>query len=220
MVNSISQAIQSIVDNDLSLQDALQRGYGNYSAIARMIKPKVEDILERRVKLESLITSVKRSKVNYRLLQGSVVKIIAESTISLRTDVAKISVEKTKRNLGIMRKALADLGEAFLQVLEGASAVTLIFDQRLFNKVYPLFGGEVLDKKQNLAAIIVHSPKEIIETPGCAIAFYRPLARSSVNIEETVSCFMDTIIVLPMEEVGKAFTALTEMIVGARKQLT
>ncbi|MEM3641221.1 MAG: hypothetical protein QXH37_04810 [Candidatus Bathyarchaeia archaeon] len=104
MVNSISKIVQTLIDNDPPLQDALQRDYGNYSAIARMLKPKVEEILGRNVKIESVITSVKRAKVNYKPLQGNVTKVVAESIINIRTDTAKVSVEKTKRNLEIIRK--------------------------------------------------------------------------------------------------------------------
>jgi hypothetical protein len=74
-----------------------------------------------------------------------------------------------------------------------------------------------LDESQNLSAIVVQSPREIIDTPGCAIAFYNPVSRSHINIEETMSCFTDTILVLRMEDVGKAFTVLTDLIAEARK---
>ena len=218
MVNSVSKTIQHLIDNDLSLQDALQRDYANYSAIARMLKPKVEKSLRRKVKLESLITSVKRAKASYSSREENITKIIAESVIHLRTDVVKVSVEKTKRNLEIVRKVLTNFPGEFLQVLEGVSAITLIFDQKLFDNVYSIFRKEdILDERQNLAAIVVQSPREIIDTPGCAIAFYNPVSRSHINIEETMSCFTDTILVLRMEDVGKAFTALTDLIAEARK---
>ncbi len=219
MVNSISKIIQHLIDNDLSLQDALQRDYANYSAIARMLKPKVEEALGRKVKLESLITSVKRVKANYKSRGENMTRIIAESVIHLRTDVAKVSVEKTKRNLEIVRKVLTNFPGEFLQVLEGVSAITLIFDQKLFDNVYSIFRKEdILDERQNLAAIVVQSPREIIDTPGCAIAFYNPVSRRHINIEETMSCFTDTIIVLGMEDVSKAFAALTDLIAETRKQ--
>ncbi|MGD8543515.1 MAG: hypothetical protein PVG48_00140 [Candidatus Bathyarchaeota archaeon] len=218
MVNSVSKTIQHLIDNDLSLQDALKRDYANYSAIARILKPKVEETLGRKVKLESLITSVKRAKANYKSREENITRIIAESVIHLRTDVAKVSVEKTKRNLEMVRKVLTNFPGEFLQVLEGVSAITLIFDQKLFDNVYPIFRKEdILDESQNLSAIVVQSPREIIDTPGCAIAFYNPVSRSHINIEETVSCFTDTILVLRMEDVGKAFTVLTDLIAEARK---
>lgn len=219
MVNSVSKTIQHLIDNDLSLQDALKRDYANYSAIARILKPKVEETLGRKVKLESLITSVKRAKANYKSREENITRIIAESVIHLRTDVAKVSVEKTKRNLEMVRKVLTNFPGEFLQVLEGVSAITLIFDQKLFDNVYPIFRKEdILDESQNLSAIVVQSPREIIDTPGCAIAFYNPVSRSHINIEETMSCFTDTILVLRMEDVGKAFTVLTDLIAEARKQ--
>jgi hypothetical protein len=218
MVNSVSKTLQQLIDNDLSLQDALKRDYANYSAIARILKPKVEETLGRKVKLESLITSVKRAKANYKSREENITRIIAESVIHLRTDVAKVSVEKTKRNLEMVRKVLTNFPGEFLQVLEGVSAITLIFDQKLFDNVYPIFRKEdILDESQNLSAIVVQSPREIIDTPGCAIAFYNPVSRSHINIEETMSCFTDTILVLRMEDVGKAFTVLTDLVAEARK---
>jgi hypothetical protein len=218
MVNSVSRVVQRLIDDDLSLQDALQRDYANYSAIARMLKPKVEEALGRKVKLESVITSVKRTKADYKPRRGNITKIIAESVINVRTDVAKISIEKTKRNLEGARKVLTNFPEEFLQVLEGISAITLIFDQKLFDNVYSIFRkGDILDEIQNLAAIVVQSPREIINTPGCVTAFYTPVSRRHINMEETMSCFTDTILVLRMEDIGKAFTALTDMIAEARK---
>ena len=219
MVNSISKIVQSIIDKDLSLQDALQRDYGNYSAIARLVQPKVKEILGQDVKLESIITSVKRAKAKYKPLRGKITKIVAGSVINIRTDMAKISVEKTKENLEKIRKSLADLPGEFFQIIEGISAVTLVFDQKSFNKICSMFKEkDVLDKKQNLATVIIRSPDEIIDTPGCVLVFYNTVSRRNLNIEETLSCFTDTIIVLGMEDVSKAFAALTELIAEARKQ--
>ena len=220
MVNSISGVVQTLINSDLSLQDALQRRYGNYSAIARVLKPKVEEALARKVKLEALITSVKRTTTSYRFQSKDLMKVIANSVINLRTDVAKISVEKTSETLRSIREALASYSEEFFQVLEGISAITLVFDQKLFDDVKSIFGKEkVLDEKCNLAAIVVHSSRDIINLPGCAIAFYNPVSRNHINIEETMSCFTDTIIILKMEDVGRAFVVLTDLKNEARKNM-
>lgn len=219
MVNSISRTVQILIDNDLSLQDALQKDYGNYSAIARMLKPKVKEILRQDVKLESIITAVKRAKVGYKKLARNITEVVAKSVINIRTDVAKISVEKTSRNLEKIRKTLANFSEEFFHVIEGVSAITLIFDQKLFEEICSLFlEKEVWDKKQNLAAIIIHSPIELISTPGCILLFYSTVSRKYINIEETMSCFTDTIIEVSMKDVSKAFAALTDLITEARKQ--
>ena len=219
MVNSISRTVQNLIDSDLSLQDALQRDYGNYSAIARMLKPKVEERLGRNVKLESLITSVKRAKTEYKPLKGNITEVVAGSIINIRTDVAKVSVEKTKENLEKVRQILVSFPEEFFQVIEGMSAITFVFDQKSFNEICSMFHEKiVLDRKKNLATIILRSPDKIVNTPGCVVTFYNTVSRRHINIEETMSCSRDTIIVLGMEDVSKAFTALTDLISEARKQ--
>ena len=216
---SISKIVQNLIENDLPIQDALARGYGNYSAIARILKPRIEEIYGRKVDLAGVITAVKRARVTYTP-KTEYQKIVAESRITLRTDVAKISIEKTRRSLEKARLISADFPEAFFQVLEGASTLTLITDEGIFNEVRSIFKKEeILGEKRNLAALIVQSPHEIVDTPGCIVAFYNPISRAHINIEETVSCFTETIIVLRMEDAAKAFSILSDLIFRMRKDL-
>ncbi len=219
MVNSISKTVQNLIDEDLSLQDALQRDYGNYSAIARMLMPKIKETVNHTVNLESVITSVKRAKANYTILQGKITIVVAGSGLNIRTDMAKVSVEKTKENLEKIRKMLATFSGDFLQVIEGNTIVTLISDLNSFNKISSIFTKkDVIDQKQNLATVIIRSPDEITFTPGCIQAFYNAVSRRHINIEETMSCYTETIIVLAMEDVSKAFAALTDLITEARRK--
>ena len=219
MVNSISKIVQNLIDEDLSLQDALQRDYANYSAIARMLLPKVKEATNSDANLESVITSVKRAKANYTILQGKITRVVAGSGLNIRTDMAKVSVDKTKKNLEQIRKMLATFSGDFLQVIEGNSVVTLISDLSSFNKISSIFAkDDVVEQKQDLATVIIRSPDEITSTPGCVQAFYNAVSRRHINIEETMSCYTETIIVLAMEDVSKAFAALTDLITEARRK--
>ena len=221
MVNSISKTVQTLIDEDISLQDALQRDYANYSAIARMLMPKIKETADHDVNLESVITAVKRAKANYTILQGKITKVVAGSGLNIRTDMAKVSVEKTKENLEKIRKPLATFAGDFLQVIEGNSVVTLISDLNSFNKISSIFTKkDVIDQKQNLSTVIIRSPDEITSTPGCVQAFYNAVSRRHINIEETMSCYTETIIILAMEDVSKAFAALTDLITEARRKTT
>jgi aspartokinase len=88
----------------------------------------------------------------------------------------------------------------------------------LLQDVKVMFASDdILEIENGLAAIIVQSPEDIIKTPGCAIAFYNQLARRHINVEDTVSCYTDTIVLVKMEQVGKAFNALTDLISNSRK---
>ena len=77
----------------------------------------------------------------------------------------------------------------------------MIFDEGIFGQVRSIFREEeILAEKRDLAALIVQSPRDIVETPGCIVAFYNPISRAHINIEETASCFTETVIVLRMED--------------------
>jgi hypothetical protein len=218
---SISETVKKAIDDDLSLQDAISRKYANYTAIARLIQPRVEKDLKRKVNLDSLITSVKRVKPRLELTQRKGIEaVLADSTVTVRTDVAKLSLEKSKRSLEAARIMMASYQEEFLQVSESNSSITLVFDQKLLKAVNKKFtDDDILDEQSDLAAIIVHSPKEIVRTAGVILAIYARIAENHVNIEDTVSCFTDTIIVIRMDEAARTFTTLTDLIAECRSKL-
>ncbi|MEM2779378.1 MAG: hypothetical protein QW791_00695 [Candidatus Bathyarchaeia archaeon] len=220
MRTSISRIVQELIDKDISIQHALEKEYGNFSAIARMLKPMVEEILSRKVKLESVITAVKRARVIYKPMHHfDVLSVIADSTINLRTDVAKISTEKTRKNMEMMRRILTDFSkDEYIQIVEGMRTITLLLDQKLVGRIKSNFLLEnILEEKNDLVAIIITSPQKIVETPGCISTFYNALSRMHINIEETLSCSTETIIVLQLNDTSRALAVLTNLISEARK---
>jgi aspartokinase len=217
---SISSAARDEINFDLSIQDALARDYVNISALARMLLPRIEERTGRKVNRESVVTSLKRLRGVYSPASQEIRQVIAESVVNVRTHVSKMSIEKTKKVLQTVSEMLSSHQENFLQVSESLSAITLIFDQRLHRKVKEeLRHADFLEEGDDYAAIIVQSPPAIITTPGCIISFYNQLARRHVNIEDTVSCHTDTIVVVRMKDVGRAFDALTDLITEERKRL-
>lgn len=215
---SITEAVRETISSDLSFQDSLQRDYCNISALARIIKPQIDHMLGRDTSIESIITALKRSKHDYNVQQKPIASILAASTITVNTDVAKVSAKKSKKTIEKVARAMIQSTGNFISISESIMSITLVFDDLLLQDVKGMFASDdILEIENSLAAIIVHSPEEIIKTPGCAIAFYNQLARRHINIEDTVSCYTDTIVLVKMEQVGKAFNALTDLISNSRK---
>jgi len=217
---AIIDAVREEISYDLSIQDALARDYANVSAISRLLKPRIEAKLGTHVNPESVITSLKRLKGTYSPASEEIRAIIADSVVNVRTHVSKISVEKTKKTLEAVSSMLSSNQMDFVHVSESIAFITLIFDQKLHKRVKErLKDAGILDEGDDYAAIIVQSPVGITNTPGCLINFYNQIARRHVNIEDTVSCHTDTIIIVKMKEVGKAFTSLTDLISEERKRI-
>jgi aspartokinase len=215
---SITETVREIVSSDLSFQDSLQRDYCNISALARIIKPQIDHMLSKDTSIESIITALKRSRFDYDVRQKPIASILAASTITVNTDVAKVSARKSKKTIEKVAKAMIQSVGNFISISESIMSITLVFDDLLLQDVKMMFASDdILEIENGLAAIIVQSPEDIIKTPGCAIAFYNQLARRHINIEDTVSCYTDTIVLVKMEQVGKAFNALTDLISNSRK---
>lgn len=220
---SITNTVKEIINNDLSFQDSLQRDYCNTSALARIIRPQIEHIMNRHTNIESIITALKRSRNIYKIPEipeRPIASILAGSTLSVKTDVAKLSASKHRRNIEKVAKALTQRVDNFISVSESIFSITLVFDDILLNEVKAMFAlYDILEVEDDLAAIIIHSPEEIIKTPGCAIAFYNQLSRRHINIEDTVSCYTDTIVLVRMSDIAKTFNVLTELISNSRNLL-
>ena len=216
---SITNTVREVVNNDLSFQDSLQRDYCNISALARIVKPQVDQMLGgKNTSTESIVTALKRSRRDYDVPERPIASILAGSTVSVKTDVAKLSAAKSKKTIEKIAKSLTQNVDSYISVSESIMSITLVFDDVVLGDVKDMFTqGDILEVEDDLAAIIVHSPEEIIKTPGCAIAFYNQLARRHINIEDTVSCYTDTIMLVKMDQVGKAFNALTDLISNSRK---
>ncbi|HMD79480.1 MAG TPA: ACT domain-containing protein [Nitrososphaerales archaeon] len=217
---SVSRAVKEVVESDFSVRDALARNYANLSALGKLLLPRVEARTGRKVGEQGIVSALKRLREGIPQASEAVGKVIAGSIVNVRTRVSRLSVEKTKRTLQAVSVLLSTYQEDFIQVSESLSSITLIFDQRLHGKVKrALSGAEVLEEGEECAAITVHSPEAIISTPGCVSSFYDQLARKRVNVEDTVSCYTDTILVVSMKDASRAFEALTELVGDEQRKL-
>ena len=190
---SVARITRNLIESDLGIQDSIARDYANISGIARLLKPKIE-------------------KIN-----NEITDVIAKSDINVRTGVAKLSVKKNDRNQENIQNVILKNNEEFIQISEATSALTIIYSERLREKLLKIFNkSEILEDSNDLAAIIVHSPIEVISVPGFVFTIYGQVAKRQINIEDTVSCFTDTIIVVKTKDVAMTFSVLNELFDDSR----
>ncbi|MCS7136268.1 MAG: hypothetical protein RMJ14_01545 [Nitrososphaerota archaeon] len=215
---SIAQVIRHLIDVDIPLQDSLQRGYANLSAMARFLRPTVERLVGDKVSLDTIVTTLKRLRGAYTTIPFSVAYVIAKSTVNVRTDVARLSLKRSAKLLKVSRNMVSRYQKGFVQVLEGLSTITLVYDSSLHEKIVSNFlSKDIIYENANMAAIIVKSPKEISSTPGCIATILQQISRRGINVDEIISCYTDTIIVIEPNDVGRAFESLTELITFCRE---
>jgi len=216
---SVSKAVREQVDGDSLLQEALARDIVNISAVARSLRPALKSRVGKEVSEQAIITSLKRIKGVYGRRTLGYLKVLANSTIDVKTDLAKISVTANAKTASKIRSLAFTSYDSFIQISSSPHAYTLVFEQALYGSVREEFDeGSIMEAKTDLAALILHSPEEIVETPGCVAAIYNQIARAGINIEDTLSNHTDTIIVVSMDDAVRAFTALTNLVSEARRE--
>jgi aspartokinase len=217
---SITLSVKEIVLNDIFLQASIKEGYSNYSAIARMIKPMVDKRVGYNTDYQSIVTALKRFKPIIPRMSKNVIMILADSDISVKTGVTKITVEKTRMMMVRFIEFIRKYIHSIIHISLGTSAITIIMDEGPSEEAYDFLGkGSSLEFKKGLAAIIVNSPPDITDVPGCAISIYEKLFTSGINIEDTTSSYTDTVILVKNEDVGRAFEALNSLINISKKTL-
>lgn len=216
----LSRAVREAVEGDDALAECLARGVANLSAMARHIRPSLEARLGQRVKLQSVVSALKRLRGAYAERERGHLSVLAKSSLDVRTDLAKLSVRAQAALSEELQAKLLRHYRSILQISWGPTALTLVLEGAAFRVLRALFAKEdVLEAKEGLAAVVVRSPKDIIETPGCIAALTERLARGGTNLEDIISTYTDTILVVSMSGVVRAFTLLSELIAGARRAL-
>ncbi len=213
----MSKAVRHLVSFNKGYKQALEEGYANISALSRLIKPSVENMLGRSVTLDSVMNSLKRMRTVAKPPSFPAAMVLAKSRLEVKTGVAKITVKKNSHTKRIARD-LAISKTGFFQLLDGVTSITLIVDLRNCRAVRQAFPASYrLAENTSMAALMVISPPAIAGTPGVLSLILEHLARREINVDEIVSCHTDTIILVRGEDGGKGFDALHHLITISKR---
>jgi hypothetical protein len=216
--NSIADYTREIVESDYAIIQALSENYANISALARKIEFLIKERIRKEVNIQAIISALKRIRNNLKISSRKNFEVLATSSLSVRTDLAKISVKASKLNAEILTKMMEKFYESIVQISWSPTAYTIVFDEMLYPNIISSFKKEeILEDKKGLAAIIVHSSENIIETPGCVSSILNKIALREINIEDVVSTYTYTLLLFKREDVIKAFDALNSLISECRR---
>ena len=216
MGQSVERMVFDMVASDLAMQEALYKRYANLSALAKVLQRTIEERFGKKASITAIVSALKRTRERIRSRLENIYPVIARSSVSVKTNVAKVSF--SSHSAGLALRLLQKFEENFIHLSKSLKSITLIFDESIYPQIArSVTSIGVFESKKGLAAITVHSPREIVQTPGCVHMIYGTLVKAGVNVEDTTSCYTDTIIVVDMGDVERAFSSLTNLITYSRK---
>ena len=223
-VESVAGLVRAAVDADPCLRECLARGLANYSEVARRLKP----VLEARLGGVVSLDAVKTALIRYarRLaggsgplqLQSRLLRLLAGSTVELKSDVSVVVVRPAAYARIAGRVAGLAAGARLLLVLQSLASVTLIVDSEAYRQLEPLLGGsDVVEVWEEQSALVIVSPKDVVSVPGFIAYIAGLLASNNINIQQIESVYTDTVIVLSPRDALRAYELVTTAISLARQ---
>ena len=150
----------------------------------------------------------------------SILSILKDSRLEMRTKTCIVTAKNDWSVLHKMDNLFKDLWneDSIMQCVQSASAVTIIADSRLKERIIDTVGRFNLIKvRENLVEIAVKSPEKIVDTSGVIAYLITNLSDAGINIEETVSCHTDTIFIVGESDMINAYSVLTKCIQSAEE---
>ncbi len=190
---SVSENVWLYVKGKPYLQEALEKGVVNYSALARMIDREMEGKNFDAVKA-ALRRLNERLKKERRNVEQKVLKVIRASRLEMRDKIAVI-ISNRKLDMPV------------IAVAKSASGYTYIVEENVAERAgYKDF----IKIQKNLSMITIISPESLEDTPGVLAYLLSSLAAENINVVEFVSCYKDTLLVFKNADITNAFEILSE----------
>jgi len=209
---STAQMTREYIESRPALRNVMLQGLVNYSALARTMMDEMGGGNE-----DAIVVALRRyvmeagGEGKAALPDDAIMKILAESSLTMKTRVARITVRNDwviiSRLEPIIRRLLAS--RVLLQIILGTEGITIITEHEAYKEITNVLAGEpVLRTRNGLAEVAVRCPVKIEETPGVVAHLGSMLAYHGVNVVEMVSCFTDVIFIVEEADTMRTYALL------------
>jgi len=208
---SISKEVKEILESSPILKEVFELKIINLSALAEILKPKIEEKLLKKVSKNSIIVALQRlEKETERKKRkfGEKIKEVFKGKVELtvRTDLVELVFQKTKD----FSLAFTQCGtSSFLLFTQGLSEIVVILEKSKERcTIGALSKVKLIKRVDNLSAISIKIPAEALFSPGIFYFILKPLALEGINVVEAASTFRELHLIFKKEDLEKAFQIL------------
>ncbi len=216
---SIAERTRAYIDSHPSIKDCVSKDLINYSSLARLIMKELGVGNE-----EAVMIACRRyaQRLGVSDHEQDILKILKDSRLEMRTKLCIITAKNDWTVMHKMDNLFRDLWneKSIVQVVQSTSAVTIICDKMLKDRIMDTLGRfNIIKVRDDLVEIAVKSPEAIVDTSGVIAYLINNLSDAGINIEETISCHTDTIFVVSKDSMIDAYSVLSRTIQSAEETI-
>jgi hypothetical protein len=216
-MNSIGKVTEDLINRSPFLREAMTDDLINISALARKLKPEIEEIIGKEVKEGAIIMAIKRMTPGlYHRLNLKISKVMGElGDFLVRSNLIDYTFENSdslKTKLSELIQEINKENDSFFALCKGISETTFIVNSQKKENIERIFRNEKMKSHTNdLASVTVKLPMINTEIYGIYYYILKHLAWEGINIIEIVSTSNEFTVVVKQDDVDKAFKILMQI---------
>lgn len=214
---TIPQITADLIQRSLYIQEGLQDGLINITALARHLKPVIEQIVGKSVKEGSIIMAINRMPTEREIyIEKLVFKFLNKiRNVSVRSDLVdytyRVSPTLLENQLELF-KHLQDHPDNFFSISRGIYETTLIVSIELEQSLQKIFKKEhLISSKQDLAAAILMLPPKNVEISGIYYYILKQIAWQGINLVEMISTTNEFTLVVQRRYINDLLKVLMDL---------
>jgi DNA-binding transcriptional ArsR family regulator len=209
---STAEVVENLVKNSPLLEDGLARGIISYSALARDLRPQIEEKLLKSVGRGAIVMALKRTSGKLKTKKKTAQQVINLNGITARSNLAELTylnsdtiIEKHKKVFLASEKRK----DIFCNLSQGVRETMLIVGEEILSEMEKIFADERLVAKiKDLSSITILLTKETVSTSGVYYSILKLLAWNEINIIDVISTYSELTIILSNDDIDRAFSIL------------
>jgi hypothetical protein len=214
---AIGKITEDIINRSPFLREAITENLVNVSALARKIKPEVEEIAGKTVKEGAIVMSIKRMDPGYYHRINLKIKNFMGTLgdFLVRSDLEDFTFENSDTltlKQGEMMQLVNDGKDPFYTFCHGVNESTIITSTSLRDQLKNVFRDEkLISHTRDLASITIKLPTVNTEISGIYYYILKHLAWEGLNIVEVISTANEFTVVVNSDDIDSAFSILMQL---------
>lgn len=212
---TVPEGTRKILERSRYLSEAMSKGLLNYSALARYIRPELEEMLFKDVSESSIIMALKRLEPYFKPKFKAIDVFKTAPEMIVRSNLEELTMINSlelSEQLPKVFELYQTHSKYFFTVTGGVSETTIIASEGLFNDIKKIIKKEsIVSEFRQLSSITIRLPNEVTDTPGIFYFFLKSLAWEGINVMEVVSTNLELTLILADAEVNRAFAILKSL---------
>ena len=214
---SITDGVESTLSSMRFLQTAFKYDLVNYSALARLIKPVVQEKTGANTSLDALIMAIRRHALTFKKIEkADIYKMMSKSSVELLTDMFWINYRRSddlyKKLLECEEKINWQSGEK-MYIVQRSNEISVISVSKYANKLSALVDEtQIFEKQGDTALITVELPPASHYTNGLWVFFANQFDEISVNVLSIFSSYTKISFLIDEKDTAVAYHKISNAI--------